>query len=123
MPPRDFHDPDLDPDLDARPDDDELDEESDDDPVDGEDERHAALADDEAELDEAFPLGDGVADTEAEVWCPYCGEPNEVGLDPGGGPVQEYVEDCQVCCQPWRVFVTYLEDGSAAVAVEPANGD
>jgi hypothetical protein len=34
-------------------------------------------------------------------------------LDPGGGPVQQYVEDCQVCCQPWRVSVRYDEDGRA----------
>lgn len=77
---------------------------------------------DVAALDADFPLGDGVADTQAEVWCPYCGEPNEVALDPGGGGVQEYVEDCQVCCQPWRVFVSYQEDGSASVGVEPADG-
>ena len=54
-------------------------------------------------LEEEFPLGDGTADTEAEVHCPYCGEIVEIGLDPGGGMVQEYVEDCQVCCRPWRV--------------------
>ena len=68
-------------------------------------------------LDEEFPLGDGTADTEAVVQCPYCAEENEIAIDPGGGPTQEYVEDCQVCCQPWRVYVTYLEDGRADVAV------
>lgn len=76
----------------------------------------------EGALDEAFPLGDGVADVTAEVWCPYCGEPNEVALDPGGGAHQEYVEDCQVCCQPWRVSVTYHEDGSADVWADCADG-
>ena len=39
----------------------------------------------EAELDEDFPLGDGTAETEALVVCPYCGEENEIALDPGGG--------------------------------------
>ena len=53
-----------------------------------------------------------------DVTCPYCGEVNEIGLDPGSGPHQEYVEDCQVCCQPWRVVVTYLPDGGAHVLVE-----
>jgi hypothetical protein len=48
--------------------------------------------DDEALLDDEFPLGDGVADTAGFVYCPYCGEENEVSLDPGGGPVQAYVE-------------------------------
>lgn len=86
-----------------------------------------ALADalspeDGAALDDDFPLGDGVADTEGEVQCPYCGEPNDVALDPGGGPVQEYVEDCHVCCRPWRLIVTYHEDGTADVWADPADG-
>lgn len=70
------------------------------------------------DLDEEFPLGDGTAETDATVTCPYCGELNEIGLDPGGGAHQEYVEDCQVCCRPWRVLVEYLPDGSAMVQVE-----
>src|SRR4030095_5022918 len=31
---------------------------------------------------EDFPLGDGTADTVAHVVCPYCGEANEIGVDP-----------------------------------------
>jgi cysteine-rich CPXCG protein len=31
--------------------------------------------------------------------------------------VQEYVEDCEVCCQPWHVVVHYGEDGSASVEI------
>lgn len=70
---------------------------------------------------EAFPLGDGTADTEITVYCPYCGEPNEIGLDPGGGEIQTYVEDCQVCCQPWQVTVSYGPDGHADVHVAQAD--
>ena len=70
---------------------------------------------DEPDLDRDFPLGDGTADTSGLVSCPYCGEENEVSLDPGSGDVQDYVEDCQVCCQPWRVSVEYGPDGSAVV--------
>jgi hypothetical protein len=66
-------------------------------------------------LDRDFPLGDGTADTTGIVTCPYCGEENEVALDPGSGESQDYVEDCQVCCQPWRVSVDYASDGSAVV--------
>ena len=72
----------------------------------------------ESALDEDFDLGDGTADTTATVICPYCGEPNEVGVDPGGGAAQEYVEDCQVCCRPWRVVVAFDGDGAARVSVE-----
>ena len=69
-------------------------------------------------LEEDFPLGDGTAETDAQVQCPYCGEVVEIGLDPGSGMVQEYVEDCQVCCRPWRVLVSYHSDGSATVNLE-----
>ena len=70
-------------------------------------------------LDEEFPLGDGTAAAGATVQCPHCGELNEIGLDPGNGARQEYEEDCQVCCRPWRVTVRYHSDGAAAVSVEP----
>jgi transposase-like protein len=65
--------------------------------------------------------GDGELVEEGEVTCPYCGEPNVVGLDPGGGGEQEYVEDCQVCCRPWVVHVRFDEAGSAEVWVEAAD--
>lgn len=68
-------------------------------------------------LDEDFPLGDGSADGEALVQCPHCAEPVEITLDPGGGAVQDYVEDCEVCCQPWSVSVRYRADGQADVTV------
>lgn len=71
-------------------------------------------------LDEDFPLGDGVADLEAEVICPHCGEGSTIALDPGGGESQDYVEDCPVCCQPWQVSVRYGPDGTASVWVEGA---
>ena len=61
---------------------------------------------DDAELEADFPLGDGVADTAALVDCPCCGEAVEIGLDPGGGSHQEYVEDCEVCCNPIAIHVT-----------------
>ena len=76
-------------------------------------------SDEEFDLDRDFPLGDGTADTTGVVTCPYCGEANEVALDPGSGSTQDYVEDCQVCCNPWRVSVEYGEDGSATVFATP----
>lgn len=63
--------------------------------------------DEDLSLDEDFPLGDGVADMEAVVVCPYCGEEIEIAVDPGGGSSQSYVEDCAVCCSPWMVHVQY----------------
>jgi hypothetical protein len=110
--------------FDDEPDDDEDDEDgSSDDASDGAvgdadgeltDEVDAEL---DADLEEDFALGDGSADTESTVHCPYCGEAVEIALDPGGGATQAYVEDCQVCCQPWRVHVQYGADGGADVWV------
>ncbi|MEJ7810557.1 MAG: CPXCG motif-containing cysteine-rich protein [Gemmatimonadaceae bacterium] len=76
---------------------------------------------DAEELDGSFPLGDGTADMEGVLYCPYCGELNEVALDPGSGALQEYVEDCQVCCRPWVVHVEYHADGSATVRADAAD--
>jgi transposase-like protein len=75
------------------------------------------------DLDEEFPLGDGTAELEAVVYCPYCGEVNEITLDPGSGSSQDYVEDCQVCCRPWRVLVRYRTDGTAEVSIVTENLD
>jgi cysteine-rich CPXCG protein len=63
---------------------------------------------DEPWLDEEFPLGDGIADVDTLVTCPYCGEEVEIGVDPGGGSDQSYVEDCPVCCSPWLVKLRYV---------------
>ena len=53
-----------------------------------------------------------------EVTCPYCGEIVEITLDASGGTVQDYVQDCEVCCRPWQVSVHYRNNGSVDVKVE-----
>ena len=62
--------------------------------------------------------GDGNHETEATVTCPHCGEQVEITLDPSGGDVQEYIEDCEVCCNPWSVSLQYDVEGKAEVEVE-----
>jgi hypothetical protein len=68
-----------------------------------------------SEDDAAF---DDEVQSEAEVSCPYCGESVSIELDVAGGASQEYVQDCSVCCQPWRVQVEYDDAGVAQVTVE-----
>lgn len=76
-------------------------------------------ATDDPEADGSAPDGEALTwDLEAEVVCPYCGEAVTIGLDPGGGPVQSYVEDCQVCCQPWQVYLQYEANGEASVQLD-----
>ena len=53
----------------------------------------------------------------AMVGCPYCGEEVEIIVDAGGGGVQEYVEDCEVCCRPLSVRVSIGVDRLPTVTV------
>jgi len=62
-----------------------------------------------------------LADDAAVATCPYCGAEVEVLLDPGGAAQQEYVEDCEVCCRPWRVRVVWHE-GRATVELRTEDG-
>lgn len=70
----------------------------------------------EDDFDPDLTTGEG-ADRSAMVSCPYCGASVELMLDPGGGSDQRYVEDCEICCNPWRVHVRYDDLGSVDVSV------
>jgi len=50
------------------------------------------------------------------VSCPYCGESFDLPVDQSAGD-QDYIEDCQVCCNPMNVSVTVDADGEMAVIV------
>lgn len=71
---------------------------------------------DDYDLSDEFPLGDGTVETSAEVVCPNCSETTAITIDPGGGSTQQYIEDCEVCCNPWQVTV-HFDNGVATVQV------
>ncbi|MGD8495722.1 MAG: CPXCG motif-containing cysteine-rich protein [Gemmatimonadales bacterium] len=75
---------------------------------------------DDFALDEAG--GDDHVDSSAFVACPYCGAGVELILDPAGGSVQSYVEDCEVCCRPWQVMVRWDASGTAHVEARTDQG-
>jgi hypothetical protein len=53
------------------------------------------------------------------VTCPYCGEDVEIYLEPEVRG--SLVQDCEVCCNPWRVQV--VDDGETrSVFVSRADG-
>lgn len=52
-------------------------------------------------------------DMNANYTCDSCGEFIEIALDPSGGSVQDYVEDCPVCCVPNVIRVEYDAEGNA----------
>jgi len=51
---------------------------------------------------------------EADIYCPYCGEPLTLLIDSTAG-VQQYTEDCQVCCCPMIVLVQSWPDEPLSV--------
>jgi hypothetical protein len=53
------------------------------------------------------------------VVCPYCGEEIEIYVEPDVRG--SFVQDCEVCCNPWRVEI--MRDGEERyVAVRRADG-
>jgi hypothetical protein len=54
---------------------------------------------------------------ENRVSCPHCGEPIDTYPDPGGGEVQEYIEDCSVCCRA-IAFRAVLDEETGEFFVE-----
>lgn len=56
---------------------------------------------------------------EFEVTCPYCGETCEIFLE--SDVTGTLIQDCEVCCNPWRVRVVY-EDGDRWLDIGRADG-
>jgi hypothetical protein len=50
----------------------------------------------------------------ADIACPYCGELITIVVDDSAGE-QRYIEDCQVCCRPITIAVSFDEDGDPIV--------
>lgn len=48
--------------------------------------------------------------TTTEFICAFCGERNPIFIDISAGNQQNYVEDCQVCCQPNVLDITIDEE-------------
>ncbi len=55
--------------------------------------------------------------------CPYCGQRNDVAIDPGGGADQRWVTDCEVCCRPIVVRVHMEENESTLMAEREADAE
>jgi hypothetical protein len=53
------------------------------------------------------------------VVCPYCGEQVEVYVEPDVRGT--FVQDCEVCCNPWRVRV-YRDREGRSLDLKRADG-
>jgi len=50
--------------------------------------------------------------------CAFCGEENDVLLDPSGGIRQTFTEDCTVCCRPNLITLVFEGDDVRLEAVQ-----
>jgi hypothetical protein len=55
---------------------------------------------------------------DVRVRCPYCFEWVELEIDPD--TLGEMIQDCEVCCRPWRVVVTRDGEGMPSVQLDRA---
>lgn len=51
-----------------------------------------------------------------QVLCPYCGEATDLVLE--ADVEGELVQDCEVCCNPWKVQIFRDADGELEVTVD-----
>jgi len=56
---------------------------------------------------------------EFAVQCPYCGEDANIYIEPDVHGT--LVQDCEVCCNPWRVDV-WWDEGERYVTVTRGDG-
>ena len=58
-------------------------------------------------------------DDEFPVTCPYCGEAGTIYVEPD--VKGSFVQDCEICCNPWRVRVSGRGD-AREIDVRRADG-
>jgi hypothetical protein len=61
-------------------------------------------------------------ETDVPYVCPYCGEENQLGIDPSGGSEQRLIEDCPVCCSPIAFRARVDRDGDVILESAEAEG-
>lgn len=62
-------------------------------------------------------------EAETQYTCPACYQQVDTSPDPGGGPQQEYVEDCTVCCRPNVISASWSEEEESWVIDARAEND
>jgi Cysteine-rich CPXCG len=54
--------------------------------------------------------------------CAFCGEENSLLIDSPGGRRYALTEDCQVCCRPNLIAISFDTDGVLTLDVTPEYG-
>ncbi|MFN9367129.1 MAG: CPXCG motif-containing cysteine-rich protein [Planctomycetota bacterium] len=77
---------------------------------------------DEPPVREAFPAISAAWEEtaiEGAYVCDACGEEIVIPLDPSEGSIQEYIEDCPVCCRANLISIQFEEGGQVIVSAQP----
>ena len=54
---------------------------------------------------------------EIDERCPHCDAPISLLIDASAAEVQDYIEDCEVCCAPIRVCIQVTDPSRSAIQV------
>jgi hypothetical protein len=55
---------------------------------------------------------------EASYICDWCGEEIVIPIDLSSGTIQDFVEDCPVCCRPNVIRMEFDADGRVHIRAE-----
>ncbi|MGH7562997.1 MAG: CPXCG motif-containing cysteine-rich protein [Gemmatimonadota bacterium] len=65
------------------------------------------------------PTVPGRTTNSSTLSCPYCGEKNELFLEPDQGRgAQEFIEECETCGRTYALTVDYDADGEPSIHAE-----
>ena len=71
------------------------------------------------DLSHPAPVPPGWTTADSTFPCPYCGEENDLFLEPDPSrPDQEFVEECETCGRTYTVTVEYDHLGEPSIQVE-----
>lgn len=57
-----------------------------------------------------------------KITCPYCYSSFDTEVDLSAGQLQDYYEDCQVCCAPVELII-HMDDAGALTQIETRRGN
>ena len=60
-------------------------------------------------------------ENELEYLCPYCGEKLFLEVDLSGGPRQQFIQDCEVCCHPVKIRLELKEGEVSSFSAESSD--
>ncbi|HMQ68114.1 MAG TPA: CPXCG motif-containing cysteine-rich protein [Ignavibacteria bacterium] len=61
-------------------------------------------------------------ENEIEFNCPYCGELNYADVYIAEGRSQEFINDCEVCCRPIEIQVSFDHEGIINIVLKNDDG-